>query len=368
MAAKKLKVLSEAADLAIVDIEKLEVLWSNLRNSYQMVLLDERVSRLVRSKFVAHRFALVTQLAGGHFNPNRNFLALQTGAEISGSWDPRSYASSVIVPWLRNHRSPLGDSGDPYVSNPLRRTTISPAPDGVKKSTLPLWKDLHDLLQVAQVDRDKGTLFLHQAVSILMRLVDEQDAPLVVPDQIPPQVVVQIVEQFLSEPSGGDRALAITTAIFEVMLAPLLKIVRVERSAVNASDQSTDAAGDIMCFDEDDSLMIAVEVKERSLNFEDVRSALSKFKDTHFGRYVFAAPVVEKVDRESVEDAAVNEFRKRGRSCHFVDVEGLLKACLLMHDDKINGAFLRQVDQLLTKYNTQPANRTAWRDLVHDMS
>lgn len=258
------------------DIERLEDVWSSLDNKYESLLVDERVSRLIRGNSVAHRFGLLTQLAGVFLNSSRNLLALQSGSSVDGSWDPRSFASKVIVPWLRDHRSPLGNSGDPYVSNPMRRPTISPSPEGVKRSHLPLWKDLFEILDEAKDDPTLIEATLRQAVAIIRKMLDEQDRPLQLPDRISPQVVLSAVEIFLSTPSGGDRAMAVSAAIFAVLIGPLIGIVEVDRNVVNASDDSSGAPGDVICRDGNGRVIIVAEIKERSLSFEDVRSALER--------------------------------------------------------------------------------------------
>lgn len=322
----------------------------------------------MRGKLVAHRFALISQLAGVQLDPTRNALALQSGSDVGGAWDPRSFASRVIVPWLRNHRSPLGNSGDPYVSNPLRRTTISPSPEGVKRSSLPFWKDLYDLLTEAQIDPAKANALFRQTVAVTRRLVDEQDRPLELPEKVSPQIVLEAVDRFLMEPSGGDRAMAVVTSIFSVLISPLISISSVKRAAVNASDESSGVTGDITCLDASGEILLVVEVKERSLSFEDVRSSLGKIKDAPFGRYVFSSPQIERVDSDRITSLSKSTFEKNGRSCHFVSIFGLLSACLLMHDHSINRKFLLEIENSLSEFNTQPANRTAWRDLLSDIT
>ena len=115
------------------DIDVLESMWTKLLLDYEAVEIDERLSMLLRSASVSHRFAAITQIAGVFFDANRNPFCLQLGEGKEGDWDARSFATAVIIPWLRNHESPLGTSGDPYVGNPLRRPAIIAEPQGVKR-------------------------------------------------------------------------------------------------------------------------------------------------------------------------------------------------------------------------------------------
>jgi SacI restriction endonuclease len=348
------------------NIAALDEIWAEVELSYATAEIDERLSRILRSKSVAHRFALITQLAGGVIDDSRNLLALQTGSGIVGAWDPRSFCSKTVVPWLRNHKAPLGNSADPYVSNPLRRPTVSARPEGVKPSSFPLWESLHEILAEGEADRKLANRFLKQSICILMRMIDEQDLPLKVPARVAPASIQFVVEEFLSEGSGGDRAVAVSAAIFSELLFKHLGIAKVEREVVNAADASTQSLADISCYDSEGSLILAIEVKERSLSFEDVRSALEKISQSPLGRFVFAAPQIEKVDSSKIRGEAENRFRKEKISLFHVTVDGLLATSLMMNNEVDHINFIRGVDSMLTKYNTQPGNRQTWRDLVND--
>jgi SacI restriction endonuclease len=363
---KKKSVSGNNNELIVKDIATLESIWEEKTETYKLSEVNEKVSILLRCKSVSHRFALVTQLAGHYLNSERNLLALQKKSEVQGAWDPRSFCKKVIVPWLRNHKSPLGSSAEPYVSNPLRQKLIVQEPEGVKKSELPLWADLHQVLTEAAEDRKTATKLLHQSICILMRMIDEQDLPLKVPNRVSAASVCFVVQQFLSEGSGGDRAMAVSSAIFSVLLAPLLDIDRVERAAVNAADASTQLLADICCYDAKNGLVLAIEVKERTLTFEDVRSAIEKISKSPVGKFVFAAPLIEKVDVSKIRGITDEHFRKEKRGFHHVTVEGLLATSLMMNEEPAHANFIREVDAMLTNYNTQPENRRVWRDIVND--
>jgi hypothetical protein len=79
---------------------------------------------LVSSEQTAIRFCLPTQLLGKLAGPGLDAMCLQRGDGQSGRWDPRGFAARVVVPWNRTNQNVLGPSGDPYVSNPLRRPRV----------------------------------------------------------------------------------------------------------------------------------------------------------------------------------------------------------------------------------------------------
>ena len=75
---------------------------------------DPDVDRLVNSATVSIRYAFVTQLLGKFAQPDRDVLCLQMGspdeAADTGRWNPRSFCSKLIVPWVQRNQNVLGTS------------------------------------------------------------------------------------------------------------------------------------------------------------------------------------------------------------------------------------------------------------------
>lgn len=351
---------------AASDIEALDDLWSEIEDSYGTMAVDERLSRLLRSNSVSHRFATVTQIAGHYFDRGRNPLVMQSSAAEPGAWDARSYCSNVIVPWLRGHDSPLGTSPDPYVNNPLRRPLIVAAPAGVRPHTLQLWQALHGVLSETLRNPEKASEQLLQCLAILRRLVDEQDNPLTLPPLISPQSTLRITDEFLAVRSGGDRGLAIVWAAFEIFFKDALNLARVERAAINSADAASGRPGDVNCYAVNDELVLSVEVKERSLSLADATDSFAKLVYDQGFRLLFSVPALEHVDASAISAAAISQFKK-GVTVHFAGPAELLRVGLLISEPESASLFLRAVEGSLTRYNNQPSNRQAWRDIVRDI-
>lgn len=347
-------------------LARLDEIWHGLDGAYQTLEVDERISLLLRSSSVSHRFAIITQLAGVYEDPRRNAFSLQKGDGSDGSWDPRTFATGVIVPWLNTHMQPLGNSSDPYVSKPLRRPFVEPSPEGVRRSTLPLWSALHGLMSDIAGDPDRTERYLRQAIAVTRRLVDEQDQPFELPESMSPQLVLAACEEFLSEKSGGDRGLAITSAAFSALVGPLIGISRVERHAINAADIATRTGGDVTCFDREGGIVLIAEVKERSLTYSDVTDSMRKIRDIYVSKYLFASPRIEAVDIEDAEDQAEKAFQ-RGTSVNFVPILDLVRVGLAISPNDLSIKFVRDVEASLSKHNTQPQNRTRWREILGDL-
>jgi MrcB-like, N-terminal domain/AAA domain (dynein-related subfamily)/SacI restriction endonuclease len=111
--------------------------------------LAAKARRIVREGTVAQRYALITQLLQKLIFPAASTLQLKNISEV-GSVSSRNFAKRVVVPFDRAKGAPLGGSGDPYVSQPLRRSRltgeVAAGPDG------PLWRDLLEVLELVDGD------------------------------------------------------------------------------------------------------------------------------------------------------------------------------------------------------------------------
>jgi len=55
---------------------------------------------------------------------------------------------------------------------------------------------------------------------------------------------------------------------------------RIESQGVNESDVASGVTGDVMCYDENDQMVLAVEVKDRTLTLADVRTSTRKERES----------------------------------------------------------------------------------------
>ena len=106
----------------------------------------QRIKMLFASERVSFTYCPLTQLLGKLTDHRLDALCLQRGDNSESHWDPRSFATRVVVPWVRDNQDVLGTSPDPYVSNPLRQPRILPNPPNVLPNTLQLWESLHHVL------------------------------------------------------------------------------------------------------------------------------------------------------------------------------------------------------------------------------
>ena len=132
-----------------------------LDQEWQQALSDpgqpvEAVDYFVNSEILSMRYAVVTQLLGKVEDHQRSLLLLRPIANNDRSWPARAFAKDVVVPWVsKNNLHVIGRSGDPYVSNPLRRASITSNLEQVKHPDG--WRNLGNFFK--SIDNiDPGTI------------------------------------------------------------------------------------------------------------------------------------------------------------------------------------------------------------------
>ena len=326
--------------------------------------IDPDIDRLIGSRFVAIRFCLPTQLLGKLADPRLNCLCLQKGqGGDASSWDPRSFANKVIVPWVAENQAVLGTSTDPYVSKPLRRPRLEADPGNVKgkEEWMLLFRVLNDV-QVGNSEEYTRHRLL-ETLRCIHRRFAALDFEYYIPERISIEQTENLVVAFLSESSGGDRGLAVAAALFETF-GEYFKIYKeVKRRAINASDQATGLASDIECIGEDGNLKLAVEVKERSITLADVRSAIRKARRISLQELLFNAPGTSISEADDISELIATTWAS-GTNLYRLAVEELIRVGLALTGEGGRRRFIELVGNQLDTYNTQPANRQRWKELL----
>lgn len=222
----------------------LDELWHEVQAEEELPTSPE-LDELVNSGVVAVRYSLPTQLLGKLTDPNLDCLCFQKLAvSPRSSWNPRTFSSKVVVPWVLANQNVLGTSTDPYVGNPLRIPRL-------EENTLPVknrtdWKRLFEVLQKVEEENDpaRTRLVLTSVLRSIKKKLAESVFEYAIPERVSLRQVREIVERFLSEASGGDRGLATAAALFETFGKHFGIYAEVRRFAINASDTSTGSTAD----------------------------------------------------------------------------------------------------------------------------
>lgn len=356
---------------------KLDLLWREVCAAAEATqdfdYVDDSQLRLnikssINHSQVGYRYCLVVQLLGKHVNPTLRTLALQRGtaSTVAGTWDARSFASKVVSPFSLAQEAVLGTSNDPYVGNAFRVPSM--VRDDKSKKDIAGWNVLIDVLQNVQSRGDRVFTLevLKQVLLEIFRRQRHLRFSYPVPLRVSLERTLGLSKEFLSVRSGGDRALALAGALFDLIGERFGLYERVNRARINASDQATGQAADLECTDKEGRVLLAVEVKDRALTLADVEGTIAKTRHRMIAEILFAVPQTVVGDEPAIQQRVESAFAT-GQSIYRSDFFDLAKAIFTLTGDGGRVAFLRRVGEHLNEWNTQPSHRTAWKKLLENL-
>lgn len=330
---------------------------------------DVEVDSLVHSPVASIRYAIVTQLLGKFADQSRDLLCLQRGdhsdGERDGRWDPRSFCTNIVVPWVQKNDGVLGTSADPYASKPLRRPRLDDATAVRNKAQ---WNKLVSFLSNLQ---DTGTpAEVEEALLRCLRSAARRLAELSIDYPVPmrislPQLTTLIV-QYLDTHSGGLRPLAVTTALLRVLGEGFSLFSRVESQGVNEADAARGMPADVMCHAPDGTIRLVVEVKDRDLTLIELQSTLDKARSSRLANVLFAVPGLAKSDREVIEIRIADEWSK-GVSIHQIAINDLVSNTFVLLDESWRARFAKEIGEELDVRGAAFSDRQDWARLLAEV-
>lgn len=329
--------------------------------------LDPELNKLINSKLVSIRYCLPTQLLGKVTDSRLDCVCLQKGDGTDESkWDPRGFSQKVIVPWVSENQNVLGTSGDPYVGNPMRIPRLLAHPGNVKGKDD--WELLYAVLDAVQQTDDPA--FTKAQLIETLRCVKAKliasSFEFIVPERISLAQTEKLIQDFLSEASGGDRGLSVAAALLLTVGRFFQLYSEVRRHVINASDASTGLTADIECIDVDGKLRLAVEVKERSLTLMDLKGAIVKARKQGITEFLFNVPQTSPNENDEIEEL-ISRTWASGTNLYRLSIHELLKVVLTVTGEEGRRDFLFNVGEQLNEFNTQPTNRQRWKELLESI-
>lgn len=331
--------------------------------------LCNAIQASVNHKQVTYRFCLPVQLLGKLTNRMLDSLRLQKRkgdpSDVTG-WDARSLASKVVARFNQRQENILGTSGDPYVGNPMRIPRM--VRDDSSKKDVAGWNTLVDVLE--QVE-SRGNPDFTKAVfrQVLLEMFRRQKSLRFV-YSLPPRISLDgtlvLAQRFLEEKSGGDRSLALCGALFDAIGIHFGLYSRVDRARINASDEATGQAADLECVNAEGKVLLAVEVKDRTLTLTDVEGTLRKCRQRKIKDIFFAAPGLKGDDRSALDERIARAFAS-GQNLYVFDFFNFARSVLALGGESIRITFLQKVGEHLDVWNTQPSHRQAWKRLLESV-
>jgi len=292
--------------------------------------------------------------------------ALQKGADVEGSFEPRSVCKKTIVPFERTHLDgALGGAPDPYVNNPVRVPLLTKA-DRASKSDPEMWDKLCDVAEAVESnDEEFAKDAFRQVLLEIYRKLGSTEIKYDVPLRASLPQVVGVMEQFSLEKSGGDRPLALTAALFQ-MVGKHFKLFdpQVKRGKITATDKALRQVADIECSDSAGKVVIAIEVKDRTVTVSDLEEKLRTSREQGI-REVFFVSGRGTRETEGVPERAAKEFAA-GQNLYVFTLMELARPILALAGEEARRDFLIFVGQQLDAHS-DTKHRLAWRKVLREM-
>lgn len=187
-----------------------------------------------------------------------------------------------------------------------------------------------------------------------------------VPPRVSLELALSISAEFLQEKSGGDRAQALAGALFDAIGIHFGLFSRVSRARINASDEATGQAADLECLDKDGKLILAVEVKDRTVALADVEDTLRKSSQRQITEILFASRGPQDDEKDAIGQRITRAFAA-GQNLYIFDFLDLARSVLALGGEGIRITYLKKVGEHLDTWNTQPRHRQAWQKLLQKL-
>lgn len=336
------------------------------------VLADELESdvletdQFIDSSVLSIRYAVLTQLLGKVAEPTRDLLCLQKGDsdddEDSGRWDPRSFCVAVVVPWVQKNDAVLGKSADPYVNNPLRVPRLD---SEAKRKNPKEWNALTTFLKRIEESEEEGAVEV--AVMDCLRSAAKRASKSRIAYPVPLRIslddLCSLAATYLATPSGGLRAQALATALMQTLGEAFSLFDTVETTGVNEADSASGKPGDIICYDADGNVALAIEVKDRDLTLVEFDNTLTKAQSAGTPRVLFVVPRLDSGDQATVESKIKAEWTK-GRDIHHTWIVDLVRAAFMLLEERWRVNFIERVGAELDRRGAGLVHRQAWAELL----
>ncbi|HVP79179.1 MAG TPA: restriction endonuclease, SacI family [Thermodesulfobacteriota bacterium] len=333
------------------------------------VSLRQAIHNSVNHKQVAYRFCLPIQLLGKLSNAKLDCMRLQRKKgdpeDITG-WDARSLGSKVVARFNQKEENVLGTSNDPYVGNPMRIPRM--VRDDQSKKDIGGWNTLVDVLEQVESrgNPDFTEMLFRQVLLEIFRRQKSLRFTYPLPPRISLENTLSLAYRFLEQKSGGDRGLALCGALFDAIGIHFGLYAKVDRVRINASDEAVGQAADLECVNAQGEVILAIEVKERTLTLTDVEGTLRKCRKRKIKDIFFAAPTVKKTEQSAIGERIRGAFAS-GQNLYIFDFFDLARSVLALGGEHIRTTFLQKVGEHLDLWNTQPTHRQAWKNLLESL-
>lgn len=348
--------------------------WSEIRDLAEKGQLQDwfsdselinSIRSAVNSSTKSYRYVLPTQIAAKLVDPSLDSRSLQVARGGKGAFDARTVAHQVVVPFDQANDNVLSGSPEPYVNNPLRVPEISAKYRSAQKNQKD-WDQLCKILNAIEEKQDPTftELVFKQALTEIHRRLSDVRVVYPTPIRISLDKSVGLIENFLAEQSGGDRLLALTSALFVVLGRRFGLYTEVRRATITSADVATGMIADLECVSKKGDIVLAVEVKDRELTVSQIRNKIPSIREKQVSEIFFIAQQgIAPADEQEISDVIEHEFVS-GHNVYVTDLISLARVVLALFGEQGRRAFLAEVGNQLDKYRSDISHRRTWANLL----
>ncbi len=357
---------------------RIKKVWRKIRKKYEkgeeveeLVELKEDISaaieRSINSNTKTYRYVLPTHILGKCVNPNINVISIQSGSDLEGSFNFRSFCKKTIVPFERENNEVLGGSGDPYVSKTLREKKLTKEVRESKRNKKG-WDDLCYILERVQQksDREFTELVFKKIMVEIYKRLKKTEISYPVPKRVSLENTVAVLQDYLTGSSGGVRLQIICTALAKALKGEYAIYDSVESSTITTADTQTGQVADINCKNKKGETVFAIEVKERHLEKVDIEDKLSIARLQNVTELAFVTKKGVKREKK-IENLSKEEFAK-GQNIYVIeDILSFIRSTLILLGEEGRREFLKQVGECLKNYKAPYKDRKDWSSRLKEL-
>lgn len=326
---------------------------------------DPEIDSLVDNNMMSIRYAVLTQVLGKLEDPNRDILSMQSsgnGAVNEAgfvSWNARTFCQSVVVPWVLSTRNIIGNSGDPYVSNPLRRPRLD---DYANINNAEEWKKLAEFLEkINRVEDAKLVDVLRRILEGIYRMGVRNAIKYKIPENITLDGLCGMIDSLIQDKSRGYRPQAVCAVLMRTAGRVFGIFDNVEVQGVNVPDSQSGMYGDITC-KKGELIRLVIEVKDREIGIIDLKQGMEKIRGSEVHNLLFTAPGIRKVDEHGIKAFIIKTMKEENISIYRTDIISLARSVFTLADSEARLLFIRDLGTELDE-NGQYEDRARWADL-----
>ncbi len=329
--------------------------------------LKEKIISCLTSRTKSYRYVLPTQFLSKSVNHSLDCRSLQASDKSDGAYDARKIAHSDIVPFDSENHDVLGGSSEPYVNNPLRCTSVSKENRDRQKNKTD-WDNLIYILDNIQSVNDvsftKKTF--DQILFEIHKLLSDVNVIYSTPSRISLDKTIDLIFEFISEKSGGERLESVATALFKTIAQEFSLFDEVKREKVNAADVSSGMVADIECKSKG-QISLLVEIKDRNLTLTQLNAKIDLARAHRIKEIIFMAQQgIEESDKNDIINKIQQEFTS-GQNIYVTNLIDFSRGILTLLGENGRVTFLNNIGPELNFVKAPIIHRRAWAILLRSI-